>query len=69
MIVVNTDLLRAMSPYDASGRPRPGQRHAHRPPRAPRRKARASSGSLVTLAWRKLRALHLSMPGPRITSD
>ena len=55
----NTDLLRAMSPYDASGHPRPGQRHIRRYSRAPRSKVLATCVSFVALA-RKLLAFRLS---------
>lgn len=63
MFVVNTDLLRAVSAFDASGRPRPGQRGTSRPTRTPRRHARASLIFFVFLAWCRLRALHLSESG------
>ena len=69
MMTPNTDLLRAVSAYDASGRPRPEHKYPHVLTPNPRRVALLDSNSIARRVWQSLIALRPSWPSPRIARN
>ena len=54
MMIPNTDLLRTVSPYEPSGRRRPGHGKGHTPPPVSHRETHADAFSVFSEIPRKL---------------